>query len=77
MVEDSGLRGASRPDVVMTGDRVQQLGGSVQCFEQPEPEVDMAEQSSFVGRGEDRWWAELTCTADVVDERRGEQQIGA
>jgi hypothetical protein len=36
----------------------------------------MAEQPPFVGRGEDRRPAQLAGTADVVDERRGEQQIG-
>src|SRR5215471_7563652 len=41
VVEDGGLGGASGARVVVTGDRVQQLGGSPQLLEHPEPEVDV------------------------------------
>ena len=77
MVEDGRLGCARGADVVVAGDRVQQLGGSAELLEQPEPEVDVAEQASLVGRREDRRPPELARPADVVDERRGEQQVGA
>src|SRR5262245_57729014 len=71
VVEDGSLSGAGGADVVMAGDCVQQLGGGVQPFEQPKPEVNVAEQPSLVGRGEDRRPAKLARTTDIVDERRG------
>ena len=71
MVEDGRLGCAGRAGVVVAGDRVQQLGGSAELLEQPEPEVDVPEQASLVGRREDGRPAQLARPADVVDEGRG------
>src|SRR5512133_3844745 len=43
VVEDGRLRGTRCAGVVVAGDRVQQLGGSAELLEQPEPEVDVTE----------------------------------
>ena len=46
--------------------------------DQPEPELDVTEQPALVGRRVNAGpAAELEHAADVVDERRGEQQVGS
>jgi hypothetical protein len=83
VVEHGRFCGARGPDVVVAGDGVQQLGASAglerrgTVLDQSQPEVDVAEQSAFVGGPERRSAAELSHAADVVHERRGEQQVVA
>ena len=58
MVEDSRLGGARGVAIVVRGDRVQELGERVAVepggalLDQPQPEVDVAEQAPFLGRRE-------------------------
>jgi Protein of unknown function (DUF1015) len=77
VVEDGRLGSAGGPSVVVAGHRVEQLGRSVQLLEQPQAEMDVAEQAPLLGRREHGRPAQLTGTADVVDESSGEQQVGA
>jgi hypothetical protein len=76
VVEHGRLGGASRTHVVVAGDRVQELGGRAELLEGAQPEVDVAQQASLIGRREERRPAELLDAADVVDERRGDEQVG-
>jgi uncharacterized protein (DUF1015 family) len=81
VIEDGRLGGAGGVAIVMRRDRVQELGahGRVQrvgaLFDEPQPEVDVSEQPSFVGRPERRPAPELAHPADVVEQCRGEQQV--
>ena len=52
-----------------------ELGGAF--LDQPEPEMDVAEQAPFLGLAEARPGLELARAADVVQERGGEQQVAA
>jgi hypothetical protein len=67
----------------VSGDRVEQLGehGGIDVpsslLDQACPEMDVAEQLALGGRGKKRRRAELTYPTDVVQERSGEQEIGA
>ena len=79
MVEDGRLGGSRRRAVVVTGDRVQQLGEDggieVACafLDHPQPEVDVTEQPPLVRLPECGPGAELADPSDVVQERRGER----
>ena len=81
VVEDSRLGGSGGGAVVMARDGVQQLGenGRIEItsalLDHPQPEMDVAEESSLVGRSERRAWTELADPADVVQERRGEHEV--
>ena len=77
MVENGRFGGACRAHVVMAGDGVQQLGGRAELLERPQPEVYVAEQPPFLRGREDRRPPQLARAADVVDERGGEEQVGA
>jgi len=77
VVEDSGLRGSRCARIVMARDRVEELGGSVQALEETEPEVDVAEQATLLGRCEDGRPSELPRPPDIMDERSGEQEVAA
>jgi uncharacterized protein (DUF1015 family) len=85
VVEDSGFRRAARSAIVVAGDRMQQLGQDrrveLDCrralLDRAQPEVDVSEQATLGGRREGRPAAELADTADVVEERRGDEQVGA
>ena len=54
--------------------RVERLGP---LLDEPQAEVDVAEQAALLGRPEGRAAAQLADAPDVVQQRRGEQQIGA
>ena len=62
---------------------MQQLGAHVRVerlgplLDEPQAEMDVAEQPALLGRPEGRAAPELADASDVVQERRGEQQIGA
>jgi hypothetical protein len=66
----------------MTGDRMQELGARVwlhpatPLLDHAQTEVDVPEQTAFVGLPERRARGQLGHTADVVQKSRGEQQIG-
>ena len=83
MVEDGRLGGPCGRAVVMAGDRVEELcqhsGVEVLCalLDHPQAEVDVTEQAAFLGLPERRAAGELSSSADVVEERRGEEEIGA
>ena len=83
VVEDSGLGRPGCGPVVMAGDRVQQLRKDCRVevprpfLDHPEPEVDVAEQPSLLALAERRPATQLAGAADVVQQRRGEQQVGA
>ena len=76
VVEDARL-GGPRRCVVMRRDRVQHLRRCVVLLDQPQPEVDVAEQPTLVRRPERRPAPELAHAADVVEERGGEQEVAA
>jgi hypothetical protein len=81
VVEDSRLRGARGRAVVVAGDGVQELGqhGRVEVagalLDQPQPEMDVAEQAPLLGRPERGAWPQLADAADVVQERCGEHEV--
>ena len=83
MVQHGRLGRAGPARVVVHRDAVQQLGELRRgqalraLLDQPEPEVHVTEQPPFGSRGEGRPRPELECAPDVVDERRGEQQVTA
>ena len=83
VVEDGRLGGAGRVAVVVSRDGVQQLGPGrglerlAPLLDQPQAEVDVAEQLPLGSRPEGRAAAELARAAHVVEERRGEEQVGA
>ncbi len=79
MVEHRRLGSARSTRVVVTGDRVQQLGARVRLdtgaslLDHAQPEVDVAEQPPFVGLPEGRAGGQLRDAADVVQQCRREQ----
>ena len=83
MVQHGRLRGSRAASVVVGGDSVEELRAHVglerSCasLDDPEPEVDVPEQSSLLRLREERRAADLEHAADVVDERGGEEQVGA
>ncbi len=83
MIEDGGFGGTRRRPVVMTRDRVEKLcqhsGIEIlrALLDHPQAEVDVAEQAALVGLPEGRAAGELSNAAEVVEKRRGEEQIGA
>lgn len=83
MVEDSCLGGSGGGTIVMTGDRVQELGEHRRIdvaralLDHPEPQVDVAEEAPLSGLPERRATTELADAADVVQERGGEEQVGS
>ena len=82
MIQHRRLGSARSTRVVMTGDRVQQLGARVRLdpaaslLDHAQPEVDVPEQTAFVGLPEGRARGQLGDAADVVQKCRREQQIG-
>ena len=83
MVKASRLGGACGAGVVMTGDRVEQLGArslvELRCafLHEPQAEMDVAEQAPFLRDLEPRPRLELARAADVVEQSGGEQQVRA
>ena len=83
MVEDRGLGRARGAGVVVRADRVQELGADSglerrgALLDQAQAQMDVAEQAALLGRFEDRPARQLDRPADVVEERRGEEQVGA
>ena len=83
VVEDGRLGGARGAGVVVRADRVQQLGpdsgferrGSL--LDQTQTEVHVPEQATFLGGPEHRAARQLDRAADVVQQRRREQEVGA
>jgi len=74
---------ASVAEIMVDGDAVEQLGSLARgqafrvLFDQPQPEVDVAQQAAFVGGCERRPARKLERPSNVVDERSGEEQLGA
>src|SRR5262249_20915493 len=83
VVQDGRLGGLGRPGVVVGGDRMKQLRtrGRVErlgpLFDQPRAQVDVAEQAPLGGLPEARGRLELDGAAQVVEQGRGEDEIGA
>ena len=83
VVEHGGLGGARGRAVVMAGDRVEQLGEHLgvelarALFDHPQPEVDVSQQPPLLRLPERGPIPELARPADVVQERRGEEEIEA
>ena len=84
MVEHRRFGRPRRAYVVVARDRVQHLRAHASVieqlaalFDQPQPEMHVAEQAALVGRPEHRAAAELERAPDVVHERRREQQVDA
>ena len=83
MVEHRRLGGAGSASVVMAGDGVEELGtcGGVELLgallDQAQAEMDVAEQPSLFRLPERGRASELARPADVVQERGGEEQVGA
>ncbi len=83
MIQDGGFRGACGSTVVVARDRVQQLRqhGRVDrtcaLLDQPQPEVDMTEQTALLRLPEGRATLQLAGAADVVQQRCTQQQVGA
>ena len=83
MVENGRLGRPRGVAVVVGGDRVQKLGAHLRVerlgplLDEPQAEMDVAEQPPLLGRPEGRTAAQLADASDVVQKRRGEQEIGA
>ncbi len=83
MVEDGRLGGPCGRAVVMACNDVEEFRqhGGIEVLgallDHAQAEVDVTEQAAFVGLPERRAARELSSSADVVEERRGEKEIGA
>ena len=83
MVEAGRLGGAGGACVVVTRDGVEQLGARAlvelrrALLNEPEAEVDVAEQAALLGDLEPRARLELARAADVMEQCGCQQQIGA
>ena len=83
VVRACGLGRARRPGVVVHGDGVDDLASTVAVealgarFDQPDPELYVAEQPAFVRRAERRAAAELDAAAGVVEDRGRDEQVVA
>ena len=83
MVEDGGFGRPGRAAVMVRSDGVDELGaeGGVEpagvLLDEPDAEVDVAEQATLGGGCEPGRGAELDRSPCVVDERRGEEKVGA
>ena len=81
MVEDGCLGGTRRCAVVVRRHRVEKLCADLRVealrpfFDQPYTEVDVSEQAAFGGLPETRAALELARPADVVKQRRREQEV--
>src|SRR5215203_669754 len=82
VVENRGFGRPRRAGVVVRPDRVQQLRANARLertgplLDQPQAEVHVAEQPPLFGRAERRPTGELDGSADVVQDRGREQQVG-
>ena len=67
---------------MVNGDSVQKLGPNISfegrrpVLDQPQAEVDVAEQAALVGLPEARRRTELAGSAEVVQQRGRQEQIG-
>ncbi len=83
MVENCRLGRFRRGPVVMARDDVEKLGedGGVEVtralLDHPKSEVDMSQEATLLRLAKCRADAELADAADVVEERRGEQEVVA
>ncbi len=83
MVEDSRLRRPGSAGVVVRRDRVQDLceEGRVEprrpLLDEAKPEMDVAEQLPLGGGEEERPAVQLAHAPGVVQERRGDNEVGA
>jgi hypothetical protein len=83
MEENGRLGRAGGPEVMVRGHRVEQLGEdgpghpARAILDQAQAEMDMAEEFAFVRGQEERAAVELAGPADVVQERRGDEQVAA
>ena len=81
MIQHGGLGGARSLPVVMDGNGVEQLGPNLgvearrPLLDQAQAEMDVSEQAPFLGLAECRTAAELDRAADVVQQRRGDQEV--
>lgn len=83
MVEHRRLGGPCSPAVVVDGNGMDDLGEDTPLqpagvrLDQPDPELDVAEQATFLGRAERGPAAELQRPAGVVEQRRGKDEVAA
>ena len=83
VVEHRSLGRPSRLPVMVDGDRVQELapdvGVELACplLDQPQAEVNVAEQTTLLGLAKRRSAAQLARSPDIVQQRRRQQQIVA
>ena len=83
MVQDRGLGGSRCGAIVVTCDCVQELGedGRIEVagalLDRAQAEMDVAQQAALLGLAEGRPAAELADAADVVQQRGGEEEVGA
>ena len=83
MVEAPLPRPCARARVVVRADRVQELGADSglerrgALLDQAQPQMDVTEEAALLGRLEDGPARQLGGAADVVEERRGEEEVGA
>ena len=82
VVEHRRFRRARGGTVMVGSDGVQQLGENrrvdLACplLDQPQPEMDMPEEAPFIGLAKSGTTSKLSNAADIVHERRAEQEIG-
>jgi hypothetical protein len=83
VVEDGRFGCSGRSGVVMHRHSVQKLGARFlvevlrSVFDQTQPEVDVTEQPALGCRPEGRRGSELGSSADVVQKRRCNEEVGA
>lgn len=83
VVEHGGLRRPGCTGVVVDGHGVDELGEDAAVeilgagLDQADPELDVAKEPALVGRPEGGRTPELDCSAGVVQERRGDKQVGS
>ena len=83
VVQNARFGSSRRGPVVVARDGVEELGedGGIEVsralLDHPKAEVDMSEQATLLRLAKRGAYAELPDTADVVEERRGEQEVVA
>jgi hypothetical protein len=83
VVENSRLGRSRRGTIVVAGDSMEKLcdDGGIEVpralLDHPKAEVDMSEEATLLGLAKRGAYAELPDAADVVEERRGEQEVVA
>jgi hypothetical protein len=83
VVENGGFGRPRRPEIVMHGDRVEELGQDVSghavrtLLDQAEAEMDMSEELALVRWQEERAAVELANASHVMEERCRHEQVYA